>query len=86
MSVAQQAVERRTRTREARKPDFVVRAPDPQRRGRWITLGAAWKREGDDGVNIKLNSIPVGGVWDGTLICLPPLPDDGDPPDGPSEE
>ena len=68
------ATQRTAQTRQARKPDFVVRAPDPQRPGRWITLGAAWKREEDGGLNIKLNTLPVGGMWDGALVALPPLP------------
>jgi hypothetical protein len=59
--------------RQARKPDFIVRAPDPQRRGRWLSLGAAWKRDEDDGFNVKLNTVPVGSGWDGTLVLLPPL-------------
>lgn len=59
--------------REARKPDFVVRAPDPQRRGRWLTLGAGWNRE-DGGMNIKLTTVPVGNGWDGALVALKPLP------------
>ena len=34
-------------TRE--KPTFIVRAPDPNNRGRWLTLGAAWQKTLDDG-------------------------------------
>jgi len=63
------------RTRE--KPAFVVRAPDPHNRGRWLTLGAAWKKTLDDGeigYSVKLNTVPVGAGWDGTLMLLPPLP------------
>lgn len=63
------------RTQERRQPDFVVRAPDSSKRGRWVTLGAAWQTELRDksiGYSIKLNSIPVG-EWDGTLMLLPPL-------------
>ena len=43
-------------TRE--KPKFVVRAPDPNNRGRWLTLGAAWEKRLDDGqtaYSVKLN-------------------------------
>ena len=55
---------------------FVVRAPDPNHRGRWITLGYAWeRRNGEAGFNVKLNSVPVG-AWDGALILLPPLTDE----------
>ncbi len=58
---------------ERRKPVFVVRAPDSNARGRWVTLGYAWQRKnGEDGFSVKLNSIPVGN-WDGTLVLLPPL-------------
>ena len=70
-------------TRE--KPTFVVRAPDPNNRGRWLTLGAAWKKTLDDGqtaYSVKLNTVPVGSGWDGTLMLLPPLPksDDAEAP------
>lgn len=58
------------------KPTFIVRAPDPNSRGRWLTLGAAWKKELADGqtaYSVKLNTVPVGSGWDGTLMLLPPL-------------
>jgi uncharacterized protein (DUF736 family) len=69
-------------TRE--KPKFVVRAPDPNNRGRWLTLGAAWEKTLDDGqtaYSVKLNTLPVGAGWDGALMLLPPLPksDEGEP-------
>jgi len=58
---------------ERRKPVYVVRAPDPNVRGRWVTLGYAWQRKnGEEGFSVKLNSIPVGN-WDGALVLLPPL-------------
>jgi len=60
---------------ERRQPDFVVRAPDSSKRGRWVTVGVAWQSELRDksiGYSIKLNSIPVG-EWDGTLMLLPPF-------------
>jgi hypothetical protein len=58
---------------ERRKPVFVVRAPDPSSRGRWVTLGYAWRRKNsEEGFSVKLNSIPVGN-WDGVLVLLPPL-------------
>ena len=62
-------------TRE--KPKFIVRAPDPARPGRWLTLGAAWEKTLDDGqtaYSVKLNTLPVGANWDGALMLLPPLP------------
>lgn len=58
------------------KPTFIVRAPDPNNRGRWLTLGAAWKKTLDSGetaYSVKLNTVPVGSGWDGTLMLLPPI-------------
>jgi len=64
------------RPQDVRHPAFVVRAPDPNSRGRWITLGYAWSRKnGEEGFSVKLNSIPVGN-WDGALILLPPFADE----------
>ena len=76
MPDAQREMNLRKRPQEVRHPAFVVRAPDPSNRGRWITLGYAWSRKnGEDGYTIKLNSVPVG-QWDGALILLPPFEDD----------
>ena len=76
MTDAQREMNLRKRPNEVRHPAFVVRAPDPSNRGRWITLGYAWTRKnGEDGYTIKLNSVPVG-QWDGALILLPPFDDD----------
>jgi hypothetical protein len=60
---------RKGRTREKREPDYVVRA----RNGRgWMQVGVAWERErGEDGLSIKINSVPVG--FDGVLKVLRPL-------------
>jgi hypothetical protein len=58
------------------KPTFIVRAPDPNNRGRWLTLGAAWKKTLDNGetaYSVKLNTVPVGSGWDGSLMLLPPI-------------
>lgn len=64
-------------TNDNRTPTFIVRAPDPNRRGRWITLGAAWPlRDGQPGYSVKLNTLPVGNRWDGALVLLPPLAQD----------
>jgi hypothetical protein len=64
------------------KPDFIVRAPDPNSPGKWLSLGAAWqRRNGEAGFNVKLNTVPVGNQWDGTLILLPPLE-----PEGPTDK
>ena len=64
----------RRKSDDDRQPAFVVRAPDPNNRGRWITLGAAWKlKDGRDGYSIRLHAVPVGNNWDGTLVLLPPF-------------
>lgn len=81
MSNSQRAMAQRQQ-REPRKPAFVLRAPDPNNRGRWNTVGYAWERKnGEAGYTIKLNVIPIGS-WDGALIALPPLTSD----DLPDEE
>ena len=68
----------RKRPQDVRHPAFVVRAPDPNNRGRWITLGYAWARKnGEEGFSIKLNAVPLGN-WDGALILLPPFADEAD--------
>ena len=73
--VDDQALSRRKRD-DDRRPAYVVRTPDPNTRGRWITLGAAWKlKDGKDGYSIRLNAVPVGNNWDGTLVLLPPYED-----------
>jgi hypothetical protein len=76
MPNAQHEMTIKKRPQDVRHPAFVVRAPDPSNRGRWITLGYAWSRKnGEEGYTIKLNSVPVG-QWDGALILLPPFEDD----------
>jgi hypothetical protein len=73
MSVTEGTARSTSKRVERRKPVYVVRAPDPNVRGRWVTLGYAWQRKnGEDGFSVKLNSIPVGN-WDGALVLLPPL-------------
>jgi len=73
---------RSVQPQEKREVKFVVRAPDSNNRGRWVTVGVAFERmNGEEGFSVKLNTLPVG-QWDGTLILLPPLVPDGDgPPD-----
>ncbi len=84
MSMTESTAQTPRQRSERRKPVYVVRAPDPNVRGRWVTLGYAWHRKnGEDGFSVKLNSIPVGN-WDGALVLLPPLsneeiPDQPDP-------
>jgi hypothetical protein len=80
--MAQPQAQRRFPAPEKREIAFVVRAPDPNNRGRWVTLGFAWPRKNNEpGFTIKLNAVPVG-AWNGALILLPPLgeEDAGDPP------
>lgn len=73
MSVVEEPTQTPRKQKERRQPVYVVRAPDPTTRGRWVTLGYAWRRKnGEDGFSVKLNSIPVGN-WDGALVLLPPL-------------
>ena len=79
------ATQPRQRTAEERQPTFVVRAPDPQRRGRWLTLGAAWARPDGNGYNVKLNTLPVGTGRDGALVLLPPFVGD-EMPEQPQED
>jgi hypothetical protein len=70
-------------SREAdRRPAYVVRSPDPNNKGRWITLGAAWKlKDGKEGFSIRLHAVPVGNNWDGALVLLPPYEDEGAAPE-----
>jgi hypothetical protein len=73
MSMTEKTTPDARQRKERRQPVYVVRAPDPTSRGRWVTLGYAWHRKnGEDGFSLKLNSIPVGS-WDGALVLLPPL-------------
>ena len=77
MSIRDQAV-RSARPQEKREVKYIVRAPDSNNRGKWVTVGVAFGRKnGEDGFSVKLNTLPVGG-WDGTLILLPPLVPEAD--------
>jgi hypothetical protein len=70
MSISEQAT-RQINPREKRRPVFIARAKIGNV---WQTLGAAWEfRNGEPGLSVKLNTLPVGN-WDGTFILLPPLP------------
>ena len=69
---------RRVREKDVRQPDFVVRAKTGPSRGDWTTLGYAWKRESGEGFSIKLNALPIGDDWKGTLKMLPPLSDEAE--------
>jgi hypothetical protein len=71
---------RRVQPQEKREVAFVVRAPDANNRGRWVTVGVAFARKNDEpGFSIELNTLPVG-TWDGTLILLPPLAQEEEQP------
>ena len=84
MPVAERTTQTPRPQSERRKPLYVVRAPDPNTRGRWVTLGYAWQRKnGEEGFSVKLNSIPVGN-WDGALVLLPPLSNE-EVPDQPTD-
>ena len=39
---------------------------------RFIKIGSAWDK-GQQGISIKLDSIPSGNEWDGWLTARPPL-------------
>jgi hypothetical protein len=78
VSLAQKELALKKRAADIRHPAYVVRAPDPYNRGRWITLGyACTRKNGEEGFSGKLNFIPVGG-WDRALILLPPFADEVD--------
>ena len=91
MSISERAVAARRppqRRFEPSKPDYIVRTEDPSRKGVWLTLGAAWRGEARDGsevITVKLNTVPVGGNWDGKLKLLVPL-DNGQEPEPPADE
>lgn len=55
------------------RPDFNVRAKIGER---WTTIGAAWHAR-DGAISMRLNTVPVGNEWDGSLLLLPPKEDDG---------
>jgi hypothetical protein len=77
MSIRDQTA-KSARSQEKREVKYVVRAPDSNNRGKWVTVGVAFElKNGEDGFSVKLNTLPVGG-WDGTLILLPPLAPEGE--------
>ena len=52
-------------------PDYNVRVKVGEY---WSSVGAAWTVK-DGGISIRLNTIPVGKEWDGSLLLLPPKED-----------
>jgi hypothetical protein len=55
-------------------PDYNARAKIGEY---WSTIGAAWNVK-DGGISLRLNTIPVGGEWDGSVLLLPPKEDAAD--------
>ncbi|MBK5961274.1 hypothetical protein CCR97_24155 [Rhodoplanes elegans] len=71
------ALPARSRQREVRRPKYLARAKVGSG---WQTIGAAWElRNGEEGLSVKLNSIPVG-AWEGQFVLIPPL-QNGEAPD-----
>jgi hypothetical protein len=50
------------------KPDFTVRAKVGDV---WMTCGAAWHARNDT-ISLRLNTVPVGKDWDGSLLLVVP--------------
>jgi len=48
---------------------------DGEEKARWINIGALFQ-DGNK-LSIKLESIPVGGNWNGWVSCVDPKPVDG---------
>jgi hypothetical protein len=72
MSTIETTSSRQVRRSEGRQPDYVVRAKTGPGRQEWSTVGSAWKRDNGDGLTVKLNAMPIGSHWNGTLKLLPP--------------
>ena len=68
---------RRPIVAKGNKPDFNARAKVGDY---WSTIGAAWNVK-DGGISIRLNMIPVGNEWDGSVLLLPPKEDEGAKPE-----
>ena len=86
-SISARAMAARKPRFEPSKPDYIVRAKDPNKNGNWLTLGAAWKGESRDGaevITVRLSTVPVSG-WDGKLKLLVPR-DNGEEPTPEEEE
>lgn len=37
----------------------------------WPEIGVAFDRQGDEGLVVKVNAVPIGSLWDGTLFLFP---------------
>ena len=65
------------------KPVLIARAKvDGRSPPRWVTIGAAFKAQFDEGagLSVQLQATPFN--WDGNFLLMPPLPDDADPETG----
>jgi hypothetical protein len=81
MPVSERGQARRPQRETRPKPKYVCRA---KVESGWVNIGAAWAlRSGDDGLSIKLTTIPLN--WDGRFILLPPLETDDTRIDQPAE-
>jgi hypothetical protein len=80
-STSERTTARRPQRAERPQPKYIARAKVGNG---WTSIGAAWLlRSGEDGLSIKLTSIPIG--FDGRFVLLPPL-ENGDVKDPPTEE
>lgn len=74
-TISERATARQSQRRERPQPKYIARAKVGNG---WISIGAAWElRSGDEGLSVKLNSLPIG--FDGRFVLLPPLPNGEDP-------
>ncbi len=79
-SVSERTTARRPQRTERPQPKYIARAKVGNG---WTSIGAAWLlRSGEDGLSIKLTSIPIG--FDGRFVLLPPL-ENGEVKDPPEE-
>jgi hypothetical protein len=71
-----QAVRRQTQPQEKREPEFYVRAKTGAGARDWSPIGVAFKRKnGQPGLVVKLNTLPISG-WNGLMVLVPPFADD----------
>jgi hypothetical protein len=67
---------------KGKAPDFNARAKIGEY---WQTVGAAWNVK-DGGISLRLNVIPVGNEWDGSVLLLAPKPEVEDEADKDGKE
>lgn len=53
---------------EGRKPDYALRVKLGEH---WETIGAGWDSKNDT-ISIRLNTLPVGNKWDGSVLLVKP--------------